>query len=136
MNSERFTTLAQAYGADLSRWPAEERDAAVEFLAANPGALEEEAALDALLDLAPAASLSPDLASRLAYGAPRGRPQRLGRPQAWMSGAGLAAACVLGLAFGASLPAHILVDPSTEALVETQTAFDTGADLTGLEEMG
>lgn len=51
MNRERFEHLLSAYGADIRRWPAAEREAASAFAAqAEAGALAEERALDAALD--------------------------------------------------------------------------------------
>jgi hypothetical protein len=53
MTEERFLQLVGAYGADPSRWPADERAAASAYLAANPelvaACVTAEAELDALL---------------------------------------------------------------------------------------
>ena len=57
MKAERLHELADAYGADLRRWPASERAFAESLLAADPSlreVLDQAAALDALLDTAPA----------------------------------------------------------------------------------
>lgn len=55
MNIERFQYLAEAFGGDLSRWPAGEQKAAAVLLCASPEArraVEEAQALDALLSKA------------------------------------------------------------------------------------
>lgn len=55
MNIERFQYLAEAFGGDLSRWPAGEQKAAAALLRASPEArraLDEALALDALLSKA------------------------------------------------------------------------------------
>lgn len=55
MNIERFQYLAEAFGGDLSRWPAGEQKPAAALLRACPAArraLDEALALDALLDKA------------------------------------------------------------------------------------
>lgn len=56
MNRARFEHLLEAYGADFSRWPADERAAAEAFARAHAAEiaapLAEARALDALLDTA------------------------------------------------------------------------------------
>lgn len=55
MNIERFQYLAEAFGGDLSRWPADQQNAAAAFLRTSPAArraLDEALALDALLNKA------------------------------------------------------------------------------------
>lgn len=55
MNIERFQYLAEAFGGDLSRWPAEQRKTAAALLRTSPAArraLDEALALDALLNKA------------------------------------------------------------------------------------
>ena len=61
MTIERLKALAQAYGADLRRWPASERPFAESLIATDPAAraaLAEAAALDALLAASPTPSPS------------------------------------------------------------------------------
>ena len=56
MTIERLKALAEAYGADLRRWPASERPFAESLIATDAAAraaLEEAAALDVLLDASP-----------------------------------------------------------------------------------
>ncbi|MFD2430767.1 hypothetical protein ACFSUK_27275 [Sphingobium scionense] len=54
MTPERFAALADAYGADLRRWPSHEQDAAQAMLATDPAnardVLARAATLDGLLD--------------------------------------------------------------------------------------
>lgn len=55
MNIERFQYLAEAFGGDLSRWPADQQNAAAALLRTNPAArraLDEALTLDALLSKA------------------------------------------------------------------------------------
>ena len=55
MKIERFQQLAEAFGGDLSRWPAGEQKAAAALLRTSPAArcaLDAAAALDALLNKA------------------------------------------------------------------------------------
>ncbi|WP_224761057.1 hypothetical protein [Brevundimonas aurantiaca] len=62
MKAQRLHALAEAYGADLRRWPASERAFAESLIAADPSlkaVLDEAAALDALLDAAPAPAPRP-----------------------------------------------------------------------------
>ena len=57
MKIERFQQLAEIYGGDLSRWPADERKLAVALLRAVPAAqriIDDELALDAVLNKATA----------------------------------------------------------------------------------
>jgi hypothetical protein len=53
VSADRFKTIVDAYGADPARWPAAERDSALQFMARDPRArawLDEARALDDLLD--------------------------------------------------------------------------------------
>lgn len=72
MDRARFDYLLEAYGADLQRWPAEERAAAAQFAAQNESALAEARALDAALESArePERDVSL-LSTRILRGAPR-----------------------------------------------------------------
>ncbi|WP_343609239.1 hypothetical protein [Novosphingobium sp.] len=87
----RFAELAEAYGGDLTRWPADVRDAA-QRMALEPEAsavLAEASALDAQLDLWTVPAPSPRLRQAVAgsWQAPLGRRVRL-----WWSALGLGAA--------------------------------------------
>lgn len=73
MTLQRLQQLLDAYGAASDRWPEEERAAAVLLLqhsAAARAQREEAARLDALLDLAPHAQPSAELATRILAAAP------------------------------------------------------------------
>src|SRR5690606_41627669 len=97
MDLERFEHLADAYGADLRRWPEAEREAASWLLVADPRAgrvLGEADLLDAFLDAAPRPAPSHALREWViadAAGAHLGRRRGLLGPFAWVSGAGWAA---------------------------------------------
>jgi hypothetical protein len=93
MDAERFEVLAQAYGADLRRWPAEAREPARALLAAFPGlqsVLAEADALDAALD-AWRVEAPPALRDKVLAAAPKPRRRGFGLGL-WLSGAGFAAA--------------------------------------------
>jgi hypothetical protein len=107
MTEDRFRALAEAYGADLRRWPLAERDAAQAFLEANADAaaaiLELERALEAQLE-AYIVEPSPSLRGRVIDIAPRARA--VDRTWRWITalglGLGLAASVVAGVAAGVS----------------------------------
>ncbi|WP_068090319.1 hypothetical protein [Novosphingobium rosa] len=115
----RFAELAQAYGGEIARWPAEVQDAA-RRMADQPEAralLAEEADLDARLDLWTVAAPSPQLRQAVAasWQAPLGKRVRL-----WWSALGLGAALAgagAGLAFaslsGVALPSGSLTPSSS-----------------------
>lgn len=108
MNRDRFETLAETYGGDIARWPAEARDAATELLVREPEfartvlarAAELDEALAAYAVEAPSAALT----GRILAAAPR--PARA-RWRAWLTpaglGAALAAAGVAGVLVGAEV---------------------------------
>jgi hypothetical protein len=106
MTPERFGALAQAYGADLQRWPVEERDAAMALAhAGSPriaAMLAEAAALDKVLDRYQVAPANAALTRRVLATVPR---SILGfwYPD-WWSGLSVA-----GVALGGVLAGAILV---------------------------
>ncbi len=124
MNAERFETLTSAYGADLRRWPAAERDAAVGFVAADKVRAErilfEARQVDAALDASLAPRISHALRDAILAGAPQPRPERkpffdFGR---WVvAGAALACACVVGVLAGAGAVQRITADAQADALI-------------------
>jgi hypothetical protein len=127
MTVERFTTLADAYGGDLRRWPAAERDAARAFQSRESAVarrvLEAAAELDRHLYAASVPAPAPLLRELILAGAPRA-PRRLGfsgafawlRYPAWLApGAGVAAACCAGAILGLTASHH----------AETQLTADT-----------
>jgi anti-sigma-K factor RskA len=111
MTEARFMALLAAYGAELSRWPADERAAAEALLAVAPHRLkdiwESERVFDRLLTLEKDVPASISLESRLLAASPEPRaarrPHRLfGRwttPQ-WATGGAIAASLALGFAAG------------------------------------
>lgn len=107
MTKDRFEDLAQAYGGDVVRWPADIREEAAALMAAEPaftrGVLADAGALDAALDAVALAPAARGLADRIVASAPSARPQR--RWRSWFLpaglGAGLAAACAAGVIVGA-----------------------------------
>ena len=130
MNRDRFFTIVEAYGAEPRRWPAAERVDALAFAEADVEAfarLREAGILDGVLDesrpLAPSAALR----RRVVEAGPR--PRRRTSPLRWFApGAGLAAAGVAGLVFGASLLAPPEVQ--TDAVLAEADAYEI---LGGLE---
>jgi len=119
MTPERFETLAEAFGGDVSRWPEAEREAAAEAMAAQPAwaerVLAAAGALDAALAAFPPPRASGDLAERIAATAPRARAAAWVR---WLlpvgMGAGLAAACAAGVVAGGRFAATVTT-PANEA---------------------
>jgi hypothetical protein len=109
VTEERFEILAEAYGGDVSRWPAEERDAAAALMATNPAftqkVLMQAGRLDAVLDDWARAPASAALVERIVASAPAAKPRAFWR--GWLMpaglGAGLAAACAAGLLVGVQL---------------------------------
>lgn len=133
LTRERFEALAEAYGGDVSRWPAEVREAAAVLMAAEPtlsgDILSRAAALDGALDAWRPAPASPGLVDRILATAPRMR-----RPPwlAWLSpaalGAGLAAACAAGVIVGVEVQQHSS-EASEVAVTNTLTAVSSPFDL-------
>lgn len=110
MTLERFAALLDAYGADPRRWPAAERAAAERLAAADQRAaalLSEARRVDEVLDGHRAPGVSADLRARVLAAAPTPARARRWAVAAWARllapGAGLAAAGVAGLMFGAAL---------------------------------
>lgn len=125
MSAERLAALAEAYGGDPARWPADAREAARRLAAADADAgrmLAEAARLDALLDAAPDPPLaSAALAGRVLAAAPKpkGARLRLVLGALWRPVTGLAVATALGVMVGALMPAPVGIGAS---------AADTGTD--------
>lgn len=105
MNRERFEILAEAYGSEITRWPANVRAAAVELAASDAAwtsrVLDEAAMLDGVL-AAPRVTVPADLIGRVLAAAPS-RRVFAGWPR-WLAPAGLAAACAAGTILGAQVP--------------------------------
>ncbi|MFN4296108.1 MAG: hypothetical protein ACK4FB_04650 [Brevundimonas sp.] len=138
MNAQRFQDLADAYGADLRRWPEAERGAAGAFMDSDPQGAErllfEARQMDLALDAAPRPMVSHALREQVialaAAAGLRPRARRFGFGRfAWMSGAGWAAACAAGIMVGVNLSdqalAHaeadlVLYQAGLEALDDTE----------------
>lgn len=120
MDRARFEMLAEAYGADLRRWPAVERDAAALFASAEPeiarAILAEADDLDHLLFAAPSVVPSTALRQAVLAAAPKARPDPRGLAF-WLSGAGFAAAAVAGVIVGTSAASLAVRDARTEAVL-------------------
>ena len=118
MDEERFEGLTGAYGGESARWPQAERAPALRYLAATPAAHRTRAdalQLDAMLDAWSMDAPGAALARRIAAGAPAARTLRA--RDLWISGVGLAAACVIGIMVGAGFGAS-----SQSATHETDNA--------------
>lgn len=147
MRYARLRRLAEAYGADLGRWPRSERAAAERLLARSPKAralLDEAGRLDGLLDrFDPVAAEPPfgpalDLPAALpAQDRPRMRQEPRGfapreNRQFWFRAATLAMASVVGVLIGLSdLGERIAGQGSPES--NTVTAILYGDPMGGLE---
>lgn len=129
MKAERLHELADAYGADLRRWPASERAFAESLLAADPSlkaVLDEAATLDALLNAAPAPVPSAALTARILAAAPKRKVRgRLGKA-VWYLGAGWAAAACAGVVAGVGLTTHLTADARADAVLYQSSL--TGVD--------
>ena len=129
MKAERLHELADAYGADLRRWPASERAFAESLLAADPSlkaVLDEAATLDALLNAAPAPVPSAALTARVLAVAPQRKARgRLGKA-VWYLGAGWAAAACAGVVAGVGLTTHLSADARADAVLYQSSL--TGVD--------
>lgn len=107
MDAERFEQLIEAYGGESARWPQADRAPALRYLAATPAAHATRAKalrLDEMLGAWASQAASPALRDRIVAGAPNLR--RLTPRDLWISGVGLAAACVIGLMVGAGFGAN------------------------------
>jgi hypothetical protein len=106
MDAERFEQLIEAYGGESAHWPQTERAPALRYLAANPAAHATRVRalrLDEMLGAWAPEAAGEALRSRVAASAPAVRSLR--PRDLWVSGVGLAAACVIGLAVGAGFAA-------------------------------
>ena len=111
MNEARFMNLVSAYGAELSRWPEDERASAEAFLEVAPHRIkdiwESERAFDHLLALEKDAPASISLETSVLGASPNRRAARaragvFGKwslPQ-WATGGAIAASLALGFAAG------------------------------------
>ena len=120
MKAERLQALADAYGADLRRWPVSERAFAESLIAGDPSlrtVLDDAAGLDVLLAAAPAVVPSADLTARILAAAPRRKARgRLGQA-IWFLGAGWASAACAGVVAGVGLTTHLTADARADAVL-------------------
>jgi hypothetical protein len=111
MNEARFIELLAAYGAELSRWPEDDRGDAEAFLEVAPHRIkdiwESERSFDHLLALEKDGPASISLETRVIGASPDRR--RVGKPLGavggwslpqWITGGALAASLALGFAVG------------------------------------
>lgn len=107
MTRERLAALAEAYGGDLTRWPAVERDAAAKMLDAEGDfarrTLTAARGLDAVLDAWRPLAVGAELAEAVRRAAPRARRRPAWSGWLWQAGlgAGLAGAGAAGVLVGA-----------------------------------
>ena len=139
MELAQFETLVDTYGADAEAWPADEREQALALLERSGDArrlLDEAAALDALLDEAPGLEPCAALRQQVLDAAPGPRTSRLRRldrwteklwpfTPRWQPAVAMAAAGVLGVVLGASLPE---TSDAVEPVDVAEIAFGTEAD--------
>lgn len=112
--TNRFRDLADAYGADLARWPAADRSWAQAHLDTNAEAaalLRDTARLDDLLGRAAVPGLDAALVGRVLAAAPGAQGSAAGPLRlpgwlfpVWRPAGALAVALLLGLAVGAMAP--------------------------------
>jgi hypothetical protein len=105
MTPERFAHLANAYGADLQRWPSTEQADAQALLARGDAnaldALHQARMLDSLLDSHQVAAPNPGLAQQIAASATYTAPTPFWlRYAGWLSPAGFIGAALAGIAAG------------------------------------
>lgn len=130
MTPDRFSQLCDSYGADIRRWPAAERDAAMAYAASNPAArqkLDAAAGLDRLLDTHAVPLPGAALRERIVASGPRAAWHKAAL--VWRS-AGLAGLGLAGAVAGALLVA-VALTPQGDFGPEdgyAVTAFDFSAD--------
>lgn len=124
MNHGRFRQLAETYGADLRRWPVDERAAAIAFMERSPteaqAALTEALALDDALDRFVVAAPDTKLNDHIFRSAPMARAAWR-RTRIWWHGAGLAGLGIAGALAGALTIAVLL--PMTQPLNDEDSTY-------------
>ena len=108
MDAERFERLIEAYGGAPARWPDAERADALAYRDGSPEAASLCAAALALDEALDAWVLEPAGAALRERITQTGARRRLAWPlvreaRVWWAGAGLAAACAMGMVVGANL---------------------------------
>ncbi|MGD9803126.1 MAG: hypothetical protein AB7E81_24810 [Hyphomicrobiaceae bacterium] len=130
MSPERFQQLAETYGGNLQRWPADARQAAHSFLRTHPAdaraVLADAAPLDRRLDSYVVAEPGRELRERIISLAPVARAAWRGTWMWWqglgLAGIGIAGALAGALMISALLPLSALVPDDDGRYVIT--AFD------------
>ncbi|HTI67224.1 MAG TPA: hypothetical protein VL460_06720 [Caulobacteraceae bacterium] len=139
MDTERYERLADVYGADIGRWPQDERDAALAWRGRDPEAarqvLAPAAALDRALDAWSPPVVSAALRGRVLASAPPLRPARRGFGF-WLTGAGLAAAGVAGVIVGIAGSSAAVSNARADEILAAATTDDAGAAFTLLTVSG
>ncbi|WP_017904006.1 hypothetical protein [Pseudomonas asplenii] len=130
MTPERFAQLAEAYGADLRRWPATERAGAEVLLEQRDrgalAALDQARALDGLLDGYRLPAPDPALVRQIRLSANTARPPSFWQRYAgWLSPAGIVGIGVAGIAAGILVASLSLPLPLHSAEV-LPSVFDHG----------
>jgi hypothetical protein len=155
MDWTRFKALIDAYGADLTRWPVDERALAEAFRAQHPeeahAALRAGAALDRLLDQAEPARVPADLADRIMARFPRRTATVAASPRvsfwrawaedlwpgapAWRPALAFAASMALGIGLGFLGPIENSIESafSSDNVVIWIDPDDDFLDLSGTE---
>lgn len=104
MTPERFVHLADAYGADLQRWPSAERAAAQALLGSGDAqavaALRQAHWLDSQLDRYQVPAPSPDLAQRIIAAAQQPGAPFWSRYAGWLASLGWVGVGLTGVAAG------------------------------------
>jgi hypothetical protein len=142
MTLGRFAALADAFGADLRRWPEAERAAAQALTRESDIArarLAEADALDAMLDLSRVAAPSAELRQRILAAAPQQSSIRAAANDPasarakllrWLSGLGAVGVLTCGAVAGAAVvavsgPTHVDAD-SVAGLYDQANGLDSG----------
>jgi hypothetical protein len=137
MTHERFEALAEAYGGDVARWPAAEREDAALLMAQAPdftsAVLARTAALDGVLDRWRPLPVSHALSEAVIAAAPAARGHAGLRGWFWRAGVGaaLAGACAAGLVVGVKL--SDAVQRQTEETISASLSINE--DLSGLGDV-
>lgn len=145
MNEARFMNLVSAYGAELSRWPEDERASAEAFLEVAPHRIkdiwESERAFDHLLALEKDAPASIALETNVISSSPnrhraRARVETFGKwnvPQ-WATGGAIAASLALGFAVGYAGEPEQPANPTEYQMLSLQGAGAGAVFLSAMNE--
>jgi len=127
MNEARFIELLGAYGADLTRWPEEDRGTAAAFLEVAPHRIkdiwESERSFDHLLALEKDGPASIALETQILSAAPSRRGFRAANGRGlwslpkWATGGALAASLALGFAVGYAGEPQRVAEPNYASML-------------------